>query len=65
MQLLECAATVQGAVQDVAAEIESLAAAVCTIDVSANLVRLRVTGDAATDLIWLGTVRYMKIPGTV
>lgn len=58
-------ALILGATQDIAPDIESVGGWDCTIDVSGQSARVRVTGAAATDLIWLGQIRYMKIVGTV
>lgn len=52
-------ATIQG--QSSLDTIESVAAWDCTFDVSANTVRLRVTGAAATNIKWRATVEVRQL----
>lgn len=57
------AATLQGAVQDLHADIETNAALVATIDVNGNNARVRVTGLAATLINWAATIEIQAISG--
>jgi hypothetical protein len=59
-------ATMQGIVTNLAAAIADTGVAWdCIFDTSTNDVRLLVTGDAANDVHWLATVKYMMIVETV
>lgn len=56
-------ATLQGAVQDIHADVETSAGLDATITVSANDVRVSVTGLAATTINWVATIKYQTVSG--
>lgn len=54
-------ATIQGAVQDVHADVETSAGLDATVTVNSNDVRVSVTGLAATTINWVGTIKYQVV----
>jgi hypothetical protein len=54
-------ATLQGAVQDVHADVETTAGLDATIVVASNNAKVQVTGIAATTINWVATVKYQAV----